>query len=165
MAATYRLRLCRPQPRALHGFTLVELMCTLAVLAILAFAAAPSFASLMAGQRVRSASLDLSSALLLARSEAVKRNATVTLAPAGAAWTAGWTVSAGAETVRTFGPYGGLAITSSAAGAVVLGNDGRLTGAAMRFELAPANDTSAALRACVQVSETGRVASDTGACP
>ncbi|QRQ87036.1 GspH/FimT family pseudopilin [Cupriavidus oxalaticus] len=165
MAATYRLRLCRPQPRALHGFTLVELMCTLAVLAILAFAAAPSFASLMAGQRVRSASLDLSSALLLARSEAVKRNATVTLAPTGAAWTAGWTVSAGAETVRTFGPYGGLAITSSAAGAVVLGNDGRLAGAAMRFELAPANDTSAALRACVQVSETGRVASDTGACP
>ncbi|BDB23038.1 GspH/FimT family pseudopilin [Cupriavidus sp. P-10] len=164
MAATYRLHHRHRQPRALRGFTLVELMCTLAVLAILAFAAAPSFASLMAGQRVRSASLDLSSALLLARSEAVKRNATVTLGPTGAAWTAGWAVSAGAQTVRTFGPYGGLTITPSAAGAVALGNDGRLTGAAMRFELAPANDTAAALRVCVQVSETGRVASDTGAC-
>ena len=164
MAATYRLRLCRPQPRALRGFTLVELMCTLAVLAILAFAAAPSFASLMAGQRVRSASLDLSSALLLARSEAVKRNATVTLAPTGAAWTAGWAVSAGAETVRTFGPYASLTITPSAAGALSVGNDGRLAGAAMRFEIAPANDTTVSLRVCVQVSETGRVASETGAC-
>lgn len=146
------------------GFTLVELLCALTVLAILALAAAPSFSSLISSQRVRGASLDLTSALVLARSEAVKRNATVTLAATGAAWTAGWRVTAGAETVRSFGPYGGLTITPSAAGALALGNDGRLTGAAMSFEVAPSGDTSAASRVCVQVSETGRVASATGAC-
>lgn len=149
---------------ACRGFTLIELLCALSVLAILAVAAAPSFAALIAGQRVRSASLDLASALVLARSEAVKRNATVSLAPAGSAWTAGWTVSAGAETVRSFGPYGGLTITPSAAGGLALGNDGRLTGAAMTFELAPSGETAATARVCVQVSETGRIASTTGAC-
>ncbi|MBB3008878.1 GspH/FimT family pseudopilin [Cupriavidus alkaliphilus] len=149
---------------ARRGFTLIELLCALSVLAILAVAAAPSFATLIAGQRVRSASLDLASALVLARSEAVKRNATVSLAPAGAAWTAGWTVSAGAETVRSFGPYGGLTITPSADGGLAVGNDGRLTGAAMTFEFAPGGETSATTRVCVQVSETGRIASTTGAC-
>ncbi|SOZ15086.1 putative TYPE 4 FIMBRIAL PILIN RELATED TRANSMEMBRANE PROTEIN, pilE family [Cupriavidus taiwanensis] len=152
------------RPRARRGFTLIELLCALSVLAILAVAAAPSFTALIAGQRVRSASLDLASALVLARSEAVKRNATVSLAPAGAAWTAGWAVSVGAETVRSFGPYGGLAITPSAAGGLAVGNDGRLTGAAMTFEFAPAGDTSATTRVCVQVSETGRIASTNGAC-
>ena len=80
----------------------VTLGTVLAFGAILAVAAAPSFSSLIANQRVRGASLDLTSALLLARSEAVKRNATVTLAATGAAWTAGWAVTAGAETVRSF---------------------------------------------------------------
>ncbi|SOZ36887.1 GspH/FimT family pseudopilin [Cupriavidus neocaledonicus] len=149
---------------ARRGFTLIELLCALSVLAILAVAAAPSFAALIASQRVRSASLDLASALVLARSEAVKRNAMVSLAPAGAAWTAGWTVSAGAETVRSFGPYGGLTITPSSAGGLVLGNDGRLTGAAMTFEFAPSGETAATTRVCVQVSETGRIASTSGAC-
>ncbi|MDQ0141070.1 GspH/FimT family pseudopilin [Cupriavidus necator] len=153
----------RPHERR-RGFTLIELMCAVSVLAILAVAAAPSFATLIATQRARGAALDLTSALVLARSEAVKRNATVSLAPAGAAWTAGWTVAAGAQTVRTFGPYSGLTITPSAAGGLALGNDGRLTGAAMTFEVAPSGDASAAARVCVQVSETGRVASATGAC-
>ncbi|WP_042884012.1 GspH/FimT family pseudopilin [Cupriavidus necator] len=153
-----------PQRTDTRGFTLIELLCALSVLAILAVAAAPSFASLVAGQRVRGASLDLASALVLARSEAVKRNATVSLAATGAAWTAGWAVIAGADTVRTFGPYSGLTITPSAAGALAIGNDGRLTGAAMTFEVAPSGDTSANSRVCVQVSETGRVASATGAC-
>ncbi|WP_407935878.1 GspH/FimT family pseudopilin [Cupriavidus necator] len=153
-----------PRPASPRGFTLVELLCALSVLAILAVAAAPSFSSLVAGQRVRGASLDLASALVLARSEAVKRNATVSLGATGAAWTAGWAVTAGAETIRTFGPYSGLTITPSAAGGLALGNDGRLTGAAMTFEFAPSGDTSASSRVCVQVSETGRVASATGAC-
>ena len=156
------LRSCPRERR--RGFTLIELMCAVSVLAILAVAAAPSFATLIASQRVRGASLDLASALVLARSEAVKRNATVSLGPAGAAWTAGWAVTAGAQTVRTFGPYSGLTITPSAAGGLALGNDGRLTGAAMTFEVAPSGDASAAARVCVQVSETGRVASATGAC-
>lgn len=153
-----------PRLTGRRGFTLVELLCALTVLAILAVAAAPSFSSLVANQRVRGASLDLASALVLARSEAVKRNATVSLAATGAAWTAGWAVTAGAETVRTFGPYNGITITPSAAGGLAVGNDGRLTGAAMTFEFAPSGDTSANSRVCVQVSETGRVASATGAC-
>ncbi|MGO4611334.1 Tfp pilus assembly protein FimT/FimU, partial [Variovorax sp. 2RAF20] len=60
-----------------RGFTLIELLVTLTVPSIIAFAAAPSFSSLIATQRARNASLDLSAALTLTRSEAVKRNSSV----------------------------------------------------------------------------------------
>ncbi len=54
------------------GFTLVELMITLAVAAILATAAVPSFISMIASNRVTSASNEMVTALNLAKSEAVR---------------------------------------------------------------------------------------------
>ncbi|KWR90096.1 GspH/FimT family pseudopilin [Cupriavidus sp. IDO] len=154
-----------PGRRPAHaGFTLIELMTAVVVLAIVAFAAAPSFSSMLAQQRVRGAALDLSSSLLLARSEAVKRNATVSVAATGTAWTGGWTVAAGAETVRSFGAYQGLSIVASGGNTLSVGNDGRLTGGALTFQVAPSTGASNASTVCVQISATGRVASSTGAC-
>jgi len=62
-----------------RGFTLVELMVTLAVLAILATLAIPSFQEVIRSSRLSTAANDLSSAMALARSEAVRRGARVTL--------------------------------------------------------------------------------------
>lgn len=150
--------------RSRGGFTLIELMAALAVLAIVLCVAAPSFASMMATQRVRSAALDLSSALLLARSEAVKRNGTVSVAAVGGVWTKGWQVSAGAETVRTFGALSSVAVTPSGGTSFSVGNDGRLPGGALNFQLAPDDGAQVASTVCVLISETGRVATATGAC-
>jgi type IV fimbrial biogenesis protein FimT len=86
---------------AAHGFTLVEMMVALAVAAILASIAVPSFRSFTANQAVRSASFHLTTDLMFARSEAVKRNATVTLAPSGGDWKSGWSLTAGGQTLRT----------------------------------------------------------------
>jgi len=80
------------------GFTLVELVVGLAVTAILAAAAAPSFARFLAEQRLLDEARRLSEAILVARSEAIKRNGVVILcavAPpedCGEAdrWHAGW---------------------------------------------------------------------------
>jgi type IV fimbrial biogenesis protein FimT len=143
----------------------VELIAVVTVLAIIAFMAAPSFSSMIALQRVRAAALDVSSSLVLARSEAVKRNATVSMAASGAAWTGGWTVAVGAETVRSFGPYDGLTIAASAGNTLSVGNDGRLTGGGTQtFQVAPSSGATSASTVCVQISQTGRVASSTGAC-
>jgi type IV fimbrial biogenesis protein FimT len=91
------------QTTALHrsrGFTLVELMVTLVVLVVLVSVAVPSFDNIRLSNRLASYSTDLVAGSQLARSEAIKRNARVTLCASsnGTAcatngqWEAGWIV-------------------------------------------------------------------------
>ena len=56
-----------------RGFTAIELMVTVAILAVLAGLAAPSFNPIIERWRVRQVSEELQSTLYFARSEAVKR--------------------------------------------------------------------------------------------
>jgi len=81
------------------GFTLLELLLGLAVTAILAATAAPTLARFLAEQRLLDDARRLSEAILVARSEAIKRNGVVILCavapPEGCGesdrWHAGWT--------------------------------------------------------------------------
>ncbi len=62
-------------PRRPSGFTLVELMVTVAVLAVVAAIAYPTFTSIINSNRLAGAANDLLGDLQYARSEAIRRNA------------------------------------------------------------------------------------------
>ncbi len=83
--------------RVPKGFTLVELMVAIAIFAILATMAVPSFNSFIDKYRVKRAADTLSAFLINTKSEAIKRNTTVRVvfqsAGAGATWCAGMTTA------------------------------------------------------------------------
>ena len=80
------------------GFTLIELMLTLAVVAILLAMAVPSYRSFVQGNRVASQANALLRALAYTRSEAVKRAAVISIcrssnqSSCGGNWADGWIV-------------------------------------------------------------------------
>ncbi len=78
-----------------RGFTLVELLTVLAVLALLLSVGLPDLAAMVAHQQLRASVFDLLSAVNHTRSEAISRGMPVLLVPndpAGVNWAAGWTV-------------------------------------------------------------------------
>ena len=75
------------------GFTLIELMISVLLVAVLLGIGVPSFRSLIVDQRMRAVSTDLRIALNTTRSEAVKRNRSVILEPSAAGWGGGWSIA------------------------------------------------------------------------
>lgn len=75
------------------GFTLIEVMVVLSILAILATIAAPSFQTTLDRQRVATVASDLHASVVLARVEAIRRNLRIDLVPTdGKNWAGGWEV-------------------------------------------------------------------------
>jgi type IV fimbrial biogenesis protein FimT len=160
MVSSVRPRVSRTGAK--RGFTLIELMVTLAVVAIFSTLAAPSFSQLIAQQRLKTAASALSESLWIARSEALKRNGNVSFTFTTAA--AGWNIIDSTSTtlfqqdgfssvtstiktgtgILTFSPYGRL--TATGAGQIQLSN------------------SAADVYSCVTISTTGRTSVKAVAC-
>jgi type IV fimbrial biogenesis protein FimT len=67
--------------RAALGMSIIELMLTISIVAVLAGLAVPSFTNVIQNSRVRSQASDLMANLAIARAEAAKRGMRVTMCP------------------------------------------------------------------------------------
>lgn len=75
-----------------RGFTLLEAMAVLALLAILAGVATPSLGRMIHAQQLRAASIELATALSAARHAAIARRQPVLVDNGDGDWTSGWRV-------------------------------------------------------------------------
>jgi type IV fimbrial biogenesis protein FimT len=116
-----------PSRTARVGFTIVELMVTIALMAILAGVLAPNLRDFILNMRLTGDANDLMTDLMLARSEAVKRVTSITVCGkknsgdtacgADPSWTAGWLIvidanqdgkqDAGTTPIKLGGPVSG----------------------------------------------------------
>ena len=153
-----------PRRKAL-GFTLIELVFTIAIMAVLATLAAPSFREFIATQRIRNASFDLMAALTLARSEAITHNANVDMVRTSTAWDGGWTVSTATSTLLNQQAYKGMNITDSAGLAkIIYGKDGRAVTASTQFTIAPTTALTGVSSRCISLGLSGLPSSKLGGC-
>ncbi len=149
------------------GFTVVEIMVALSVLAILLSLAVPNFSSFSSARQLGTTVFDLHSDLMLARSEALKRNRQVSVEPKGEDWSDGWEVVTEDDEVlseRTASSQM-VAVEEGSVDAVTFNGDGRVTGVAGSLEiglgLSGAGDEHAR---CIKISATGRPATTKVSC-
>jgi type IV fimbrial biogenesis protein FimT len=76
-----------------RGFTLIELMITLVILAVVITIGVPSLSDFIASQHVRTTASDIMADMAFARAEAIKESRIAIMAPINAAdWKEGWRI-------------------------------------------------------------------------
>jgi type IV fimbrial biogenesis protein FimT len=148
------------------GFTLIELMVTVALAAILVTLAIPSFRTMVLDNRLVTAANAFVADANLARSEAIKRGTTVSIVANAGGWTNGWAVKLGvAGTTLKVADALKDTVTATAAGGV------------STFTFSPDGSSSATdtLHVCdgrtgeagkaISIELSGRVGTDGYTCP
>lgn len=102
-------------PQGQKGFTLIEMMVVVVLLAILAALAMPSFTTMIANQRVNSAAQELLTLLQFARAEGVYKRTESTITVTGQTWQA----KVGAEVRREATLSDVVSVAPSSSGGVI----------------------------------------------
>ena len=182
------MRALRPRAvRPLRGFTLIELMVVVALIAITLSFAVPSFQGFLDRARTDAAAAELAGLLSLARSEAIRRNAPVTICRATAAnsttcaqdsqsdWSGRWILfqdtdndqvrAPAEELIRVHEPVNASLAVSLAAPvrSIQLTSRGYLfADGALAFQVSASSSDRRNLNVCV--SRAGRIDQRTAAC-
>jgi len=156
------------------GFTMIELLVVMAIAAVLAAVGIPSLLDTVRSAQLRSSTSQLYDALLLARSEAVKRNAQVDVQPGTtcvnpatnntAAWTGGWNVQlASCGTIlQQFPATTNMTITAVPGAGISYLPTGRIsTTSASSFSFHSTKSTTIPDR-CIVISPSGQPSVRTG---
>jgi type IV fimbrial biogenesis protein FimT len=163
-----------------RGFTLVELMITIAVAAILLAVGLPGFQSAMRSNRLAAANNELMAAVALARSEAMRNRRGSGICPTangttcGTHWSQGWlvwadvngnaTLDSGEVVVRRGQPHRSLSLSSTASAIAFNGRGG--ISANRTFSVAPVSCPSGEMLVRnLAMNVSGQIKTTKGACP
>ncbi|MGH8027964.1 MAG: GspH/FimT family pseudopilin [Pseudoxanthomonas sp.] len=163
--------------RQITGYTLLELMVTVAIAAILLGIALPSFQSSLRSNRVATATNEALASLALARSEAIRNTrgagvcASANGSSCGADWNSGWLVwsdtdgdgaiDPGETIVRYSQGKASVTMTGTAA-TLTFDRRGRASGGMQTISIAPADATAPAR--CITIGVTGQTRIAQAAC-
>jgi len=154
--------------RRAAGFTLIEAVVVVGLLAIVASIAAPSFRSFIGTMNSKSVAFDLINDLTVARSEAIKRNATTSVTPVAGDWAKGWQVLDANNVVlrERAALSSSLSVGSAPTTGVQFRPNGRLSDDTDPGNLAwsVSSSISGVTARCVVISPTGAARAKTGSC-
>lgn len=140
--------------RSGRGFTLIEVMVVIAIVAVVSSFAVPGMRSLIQNSRIKQITTDLHFNLALARSEAIKRNTTVTLDATNNDWTLGWQISSGGTVLRGEDGVDGISLEPGAPTSITYNRNGRLTAAVDEIRLYIAGNERIDMR-CISIALSG----------
>jgi type IV fimbrial biogenesis protein FimT len=137
-----------------RGFSLVEVMVVLSIVIVLSAAGVPALQDFVTKQRLKSAASDLFTDILRTRSEAIKRNTSLTLTPEGGAWANGWSLPSpvdGASALLAHAALPNVTVTGPAT--LTYTGSGRVQGASNpKFNMTVSNGAAR----CIVVDLAGR---------
>jgi type IV fimbrial biogenesis protein FimT len=151
-----------------RGFTSTELLTVVTIVGTLSILALPNLTAVVENNRLRAAGTDLMSSVLLARSEAIKRNGQVQILPSsGSDWTSGWrvqVVATGAQLDKK-NTIGSQVQVTGAPESIVYDHSGRLTtpGTSQVQFQDPESRTYAKAR-CLAIDSSGLPKLSVGSC-
>lgn len=147
--------------RRAAGFTVTEMLVVVAIMGLLAAIATPYMGEMIRRQRIKTAAFDVFSSLAFARSEAIKRNTSVTVEPNGGDWAQGWRIfDSNNNALRQQSGWDALSATGPAQ--VVFASSGRAT--TLASIALSASGVPASSSRCVRVDLSGRAVSKEGPC-
>lgn len=154
-----------------HGFTLIEMMVSLLILAVLLALGVPGMQWLAARDRVTNATNELVTAIQLARSEAVRLSINVTLCASSnqatcnedGDWTDGWILfrSDNQTLIRVGAPMHVTLGVDATAGSIQFNSTGATGGAPIHLQI----NASGSEPRCIRLLASGFVATEKMECP
>ncbi len=146
-----------------RGFTMVELLTVMSILVIILGVMAPSFSEFLAAQQAKGLSYDLTGDLMLARNEALKRNASVRISRGGAGWAQGWSVVSvsDGESLSTRNPAAQSVTVTGAPATITFDFNGRVSSPTNSVRITISSQSSSR---CVQLDPSRRARAVQGAC-
>jgi type IV fimbrial biogenesis protein FimT len=162
MSATFN-----PGARRARGFSLVELVTTISIVAVLAGVATPQMTSIVTRHRVQDATSDLFAALIRARGEALMLNGDVSVKPVGGNWASGWQMPDPTAPGKYFDqhePVKTVAITMSGTDTLTYQYNGRIRGgSSVKFNVS-STVAGRTTSNCIAVDPSGRPYTQEGPC-